>query len=440
MDSVSRVSNSQPMHLIKKVFNITTGEWPLVANSFLYHLCLMSGYFILRPVRDEMGIRAGVENMQWLFTGTFVAMLLLVPVFAYLTGKVSRKRLIPLIYLFFALNILTFYFAFQFVASPFISAFFFIWLSVFNLFAISIFWSFNSDVFSTNQAKRLYGPIAAGGSSGAIIGPAIAALLVGRIGVNNLLLISAGFMLMATSFVLQLIKRGRSNEARPLDSAMSGSLLEGLKLIIQSALLKHISLFILLYTTLSTFLYFEQAHIISQAFSASGDRTSFFGFQDLAVNALTLFLQFFITEKVMRKFGIIFCLALVPVFTAISFFSLGISQTVYLLFGIQVLYRSLNFSIQRPAREVLFTSVSVEERYRSKNFIDTAVYRGGDAASGWLFAGLSAWVGSLQLLAFITTPLAAAWMAVGLKTGKLFKNKTSKFHEANENIITKKSA
>lgn len=387
-----------------------------------------------------MGIRAGLENMQWLFTGTFVSMLLLVPLFALLTKAIARNILIPSIYIFFALNILAFYFAFHLFESEILSVAFFIWLSVFNLFVISIFWSFNSDVFGTRQARRLYGPIAAGGSSGALAGPAIAAFLAGTVGVNNLLLIASGFMLLATFFVIKLAK-SRKPTAEPLHTKMSGGLFEGLRLIMQSPLLKQISLFLLLYTTLSTILYFEQAHIVSQAFSSSSDRTSYFGFQDLFVNAITLFLQFFVTEKVMRKKGIIFCLMLVPVITSLGFFSLGLSQSVYLLFGIQVLYRSFNFSIQRPAREVLFTSVSVEERYRSKNFIDTVVYRGGDAASGWLFTGLSSLVGSIQNIAFITIPVAVAWAAAGFRTGKLFNHKIHTLNEESiEPVVAQKSA
>ncbi|MEP1094686.1 MAG: MFS transporter [Cyclobacteriaceae bacterium] len=429
------------MSLLKNILNISNHEWRPVVFSFCYYFCLMGGYFTLRPIRDEMGIQAGVENMQWLFTGTFVIMLLLVPLFGFLTKKVSRNRLVPAIYIFFALNILAFYIAFQTLESAALSMTFFIWLSVFNLFVISIFWSFNSDFFTSDQAKRLYGPITAGGSSGAIAGPVIATFFVGTIGVTSLLLISFVFMTLATLCAIQMTKvEGLSNE-RKLVTSMNGNIWEGLRLISRSPILKQICLFVLLYTTISTFLYFEQAHIISKAFSSSSDRTAYFGARDLLVNVFTLIFQFFLTGKIVRKWGVIFCLMLVPALSAFSFLSLSLSQSVYLLLVIQVVYGSLNFAVQRPTREMLFTSVTAEERYRSKNFIDTAVYRGGDAIGSWLFTGLSQVVGSLQIIAFVTIPIALTWVAVGFKAGKLFNYKTRKFHEtSNEVIITKKSA
>ncbi|SNT20523.1 ATP:ADP antiporter, AAA family [Ekhidna lutea] len=432
--------NSEQMDLVKRIFNISSGELKPVMASFFYFFFLMSSYFILRPVRDEMGIQAGVENMQWLFTGTFITMLLIVPVFGYLMKRYQRQKLIPGIYIFFCFNILVFYVLFTFFTVPFVSIIFFIWLSVFNLFVISIFWSFNADIFSSDQAKRLYGPIAAGGSSGAIFGPVIASSLAGQIGVTNLLLISALLLGLATYFLKRLIKHSNARGERKLVTPIKGSIWEGLKLMIRSPYLKQIGLFVLLYTCISTFLYFEQAHIISEAFAVSEDRTSYFGFRDLLVNSSTLFLQFFITERFLRKAGIIFCLILVPVVASFGFLSLGISQSVIVLLIVQVLYRSLNFSIQRPSREVLFTKVSVREKYNTKNFIDTALYRGGDALSGWLFAGLSA-LASLQAISFLAIPLTVVWALSGLRSGRLFNSMTFNLDNNElQDVITKKSA
>ncbi len=431
--------NRKQMDLVKKIFNISNKEVKPVMASFFYFFFLMSSYFILRPVRDEMGIQAGVENLQWLFTGTFITMLLIVPVFGYLMKQYQRQKLIPSIYIFFCVNILVFYVLFSFFTVPFVSIVFFIWLSVFNLFVISIFWSFNADIFSSDQAKRLYGPIAAGGSSGAIFGPIITSSLAGQIGVTNLLLISVLLLGLATYFLKRLIKHASTGGERKLEP-ISGSIWEGLKLMIQSPYLIQIGLFVLLYTCVSTFLYFEQAHIVSEAFLVSEDRTSYFGFRDLLVNTSTLFLQFFITERILRKAGIIFCLILVPVVASFGFLSLGISHSVVVLLIVQVLYRSLNFSIQRPSREVLFTKVSVKEKYNAKNFIDTALYRGGDALSGWLFAGLSA-LASLQAISFLVIPLALVWALTGLRSGRLFNSMTFNLDKNElQDVITKKSA
>jgi len=388
-----------------------------------------------------MGIQGGIENLQWLFTGTFASALLLAPVFGFLTRRVSRDKLIPGIFVFFSLNIVAFYIAFLTLESKLLSIAFFMWLSVFSIFAISIFWSFNSDIFNSDQAKRFYGPIAAGGSAGAIFGPTIAALFAGKIGVTNLLLISLGFMVLATFLAFQMAKMRKSQKEAKLVPSLNAGSWDGLRLILKSSFLKQISLFILLYTSISTILYFEQAHIVSNAFSSSADRTAFFGTRDLLTNIITLILQFFLTERIIRKWGVVFCLILVPLVSVLSFLSLSLSQSMYLILGIQVAYRSLNFSVQRPTREILFTVVTAEERYKSKNFMDTAVYRGGDAMSGWLFAGLSSVVGSLQVVAFIAIPLALSWVVVGLKTGRLFNRKNSTVYEIkNEIIITKKSA
>lgn len=427
------------MHLLKTVFNISNEERRPVALSFSYYFCLMSAYFILRPVRDEMGIQGGIENLQWLFTGTFASALLLAPIFGFLTRKISRDKLIPGIYVFFSLNILAFYITFRTLEGQWLSMAFFMWLSVFSIFAISIFWGFNSDIFDSAQAKRLYGPIAAGGSAGAIVGPAVATILVGKIGVTSLLLVSLGFMVLATLFAFQMAKMSKGKVK--FIPSLNTSAWHGLRMILKSPMLKQISLFILLYSSISTILYFEQAHIVSNAFPSSSDRTAFFGTRDLLINIITLILQFFLTEKIIRKWGIIFCLILVPSLSVLSFLSLSLSQSVYLLLGIQIAYRSLNFSVQRPTREILFTEATAEERYRSKNFMDTAVYRGGDAMSAWLFAGLFSVIGSLQIMALVTIPLAVTWVAVGLKTGRLFNRKTSTVYEIkNEIILTKKSA
>lgn len=430
------------MTYLKRVFNISDSEWRPTVYSFLYFFFLMSSYFILRPVRDEMGIAAGIEHMQWLFTGTFIVMLLLVPLFGYLVKQVPRRILIPRIYLFFTLNILLYYFAFRYMNGTIIAAVFFIWLSVFNLFVISIFWSFNTDIFGTGQAKRLFGPIAAGGSLGAILGPSLTSALVGEIGILNLLLVSAFLLLLSTVFIhrlLNIYSHGHSLK-QTFSKPIQGSIWGGVALIRQSPMLQLISVFILLFTTISTFLYFQQGHIISENISSPEARTTYFGTRDLLVNSSTLILQFFLTEKVIRKWGLGFSLTLLPMVACVGFAFLGISPTVYVLLGFQVIYRSLNFAIQRPAREILFTSVSAEERYKSKNFIDTAIYRSGDAMSGWLFAGLTMLIASLPIISFIAIPIAIVWGLVGSRIGKHFHTFNQTSYATSEQTIEATSA
>ncbi len=428
------------MNLLMIFFNISNKEWKPPLYSFLYFFFLMTSYFILRPVRDEMGIQAGIEHMQWLFTGTFIVMLLVVPLFGLLVQKIPRKQLIPGIYLFFSANIFIFYLAFDFLKPNVVAVIFFIWLSVFNLFVISIFWSFNSDIFTPEQAKKLFGPIAAGGSTGAVLGPAVTTLLAGKIGIMNLLLISAGLLFISTLFIRQLLKGSRKETKKILSKPMKGTIWAGLKLIKESVLLRQISLFILLFTTISTFLYFQQGYIISENILSSDERTEYFGMRDLLVNVSTLIIQFFLTEKILKKWGVMIGITILPLISIVGFFFLAWSPTVYALLTFQVAYRSLNFSLQRPSREILFTSVGDEERYKSKNFIDTAVYRGGDALSGWLFAGLAATISSLPLISVIVLPIAAVWGVSGLRIGKLFNAKNQMSNESTTQLIEARSS
>lgn len=429
------------MVYLLKLLNITNSEWKLVRSSFLYIFFLMSGYFILRPVRDEMGILSGVDNLQWLFTCTFITMILIIPVFGFLMNQVPRQKLLPRIYLFFISNIIVFYFLFLHTASSVLAASFFVWLSVFNLFVVSIFWSFNSDIFSSEQAKRLYAPIAAGGSIGATFGPSVATTLVEYVGVNNLLLISVFFLLLATYFLKDLISRAGKPSSRTLKSPGMASIWHGLIAMLRSPLLKRISIVILLYTSISTFLYFEQAHIVSEHFITSSERTAYFGQRDLLVNGITLLLQLFIAGRIIRKAGLVTGLILVPLVAVIGFIALSMYQSIITLLIFQVVYRSLNFAVQRPSREILFTRLSVAEKYNSKNFIDTVIYRGGDAISGWMFAGLAAIIPSLQIISLLAVPLAIGWIAVAWNVGNMFNTKsliTKK--NGNEFIIAQKSA
>ena len=401
---------------MKRLVQLSKGKQLLA--SFIYFFSLMTTFFILRPVRDEMGIQAGVENMQWLFTGTFIAMLLIIPVFAWITKKYPRNTFIPASYIIFLIQILIFYIAFQSNnISRYISALFFIWLSVFNLFVVSVFWSLMSDLYDEEQAKVHYATIAAGGTLGALSGPAISAYTVSLVGTINLLLFAALFMLLATGAVLYLCK-GTKSDQKPHYVAHSTNLWSALPLVLKSPRLTGIAIFILLYTSVSTFLYFQQATIVSGEFLNSDQRTAYFAWRDIGSNTLTLILQFFLTKEVLKRYGLIIGLSVIPLISLFIFFALGLSSHLYVLVVCQILYRGGNYAIQKPTREILYTEVSSEERYRGKNFIDTAVYRGGDALSGWLYSGLTYLGLGLSGIAFLAIPIAAIWMIVGRTIGR----------------------
>jgi AAA family ATP:ADP antiporter len=389
--------------------------------SFAYFFCLLCGYYILRPVRDEMGIQGGVENLQWLFTGTFVAMLAAVPLFGWLSARLPRRRLLPAVYLFFAANILVFYALLESGLAPQATAHaFFIWVSVYNLFVISVFWSFMADLFRNEQARRLYGFIAAGGSAGGLAGPAITALLAPKVGPANLLPLSACMLLLATLCIYRLgtwARTGSAPEGRE-GEPIGGSILAGISGVLKSPYMMGIALYVALGTLLGTFLYFHQAYIVAAEVPTSGERTALFAKIDLVVNLLTPLLQIFLVSRLMRRFGIGVTLMILPVAAIAGFALIGIYPTLAVLVAFQVLRRAGEYAIARPAREVLFTVLDREQKYKAKNFIDTVVFRGGDAASGWLFEGLRVLGLGFSGIAFVGVPVAVLWAGTGWMLGR----------------------
>jgi AAA family ATP:ADP antiporter len=275
-----------------------------------------------------------------------------------------------------------------------------------------------ADLFSNAQGKRLFGLIAAGGSLGAVSGPALTAGLSTSIGTSNLLLVSAGLLTAALVCILQLLRYGHAHPTPGSESSLGGSIMSGVKKTFGSRYLLGIALFIWLYTTLSTFLYFEQAHIVKAAFADSAERTRVFAMIDLAVNALTILFQVLVTGHVMRRLGVATALASIPALLTMGFMALAMAPVLPVLIITQVVRRAGNYALTKPAREVLFTVVDRESKYKAKNFLDTVVYRGGDAVSGWLFAGLKGMGIGLSGIAWIAVPVALLWMTIGIRLGK----------------------
>ena len=401
-------------------------ELPGLIYAFVYFFSLLCAYYILRPLRDEMGIQGGVDQLQWVFTGTFVVMLLAVPLFGWAVARYPRRRLLPALYYFFIVNLLLFYALFETEwPRPWVARAFFIWVSVFNLFIVSVFWSFMADLFSNAQAKRLFAVIAAGGSVGAIVGPALTAELSGYLGVANLLLISCGFLLVAVGCIHLLLRwdgrvqrAGEPDDGSQRGTAISGSLIDGALRVLRSPYLLAICLFVLLYTSLSTFLYFEQAHIVRAAFDDAERRLALFAAIDLGVNTLTVLAQLFVTARLIEHLGLDVTLAIIPVGLAVGFLVLAVQPAVAVLVTVQILRRAGNYAVTRPGREILFTVLPRADKYKSKNFIDTVVYRGGDAVSAWAFAGLTGLGLGLSAIAYLAVPLALLWAMVGLWLGR----------------------
>jgi len=399
--------------------------------SFSYFFVLLCSYYIVRPLRDEMGIAGGVEHLQWLFTGTFLAMLAAVPLFGWISSRFTRKRFLPWVYLFFIADLLIFYFLFRSgLTHAWIARAFFIWTSVFNLFIVSVFWSFMADLFNDDQAKRLFGFVAAGGTAGALAGPAITATLAVPLGATNLLLISAAGLTWAILCIYRLSAwsgkkaDGRRNPSTPdresfanEDETLGGGALDGLRMIVTSPYLLGICLLILLYTTLSTFLYFQQAEIIRDSFSDAARRTTVFAAMDLVTNALTILLQLFVTGRIVKRFGLGWTLALIPLLLSVGFLSLALAPTLAVIVCVQIARRAGNYALMKPSREMLFVVLAKEEKYKAKNMIDTVIYRSGDVVSAWAYAGLQALGLGLATIAMIAIPLCGGWAWISYRLG-----------------------
>ncbi|MGF1643069.1 MAG: NTP/NDP exchange transporter [Thiotrichales bacterium] len=411
-------STSRPARLLRRLVHFEPGEAAPMLWSFAYFFCLLSSYYTLRPVRDEMGIAGGVGQLQWLFTATFVVMLAAVPLFGAASARLPRRRLLPLVYVFFIVNLLVFHALLGWADTTWTARAFFVWTSVFNLFVVSVFWSFMADLFTDAQAKRIFAFIAAGGTLGAIVGPMVTATLATQIGTRHLLLISVVLLAGALICILRLLSLDRDTALQPRHGALGGSVWEGFRLVLGSRYLLGIGAFIWLYTTLSTFLYFEQAHIVRAAFDDPDRRTQLFAAIDLAVNTLTVMLQIAITGRLLERFGVATTLALIPGLLALGFVALAVAPVITVLFAVQVLRRAGEYAITRPSREVLFTVVERRSKYKAKNFIDTVIYRGGDAVSGWLFAGLKAAGLGLTGIALVAAPIALLWMWLAIKLGR----------------------
>lgn len=415
-------------------FRGALSESPPLFWSFLYFFCLLSGYYVLRPVREAMGAsndvltifpqamidffaRRGMPlrefTLQVLFTCTFIIMLILQPVYGALVSRFPRRVFLPTVYGFFIATLLLFYLIFD-SELPGRGMAFFLWITVFNLFAVAVFWSFMADVFSNTEARKFYGYIGAAGTLGAFLGPFLTRSLVERLGIPNLMLISAGFLLVCVVCVLRLrlwaVAREQQRHLASGEVPMGGEVLAGLKLILQEPLLRWLAMVVLLGVGIGTLLYNEQAAIVRRLYTDSAASTSYYATLDLAVNALTLVVQLLITRPLMSRFGIAPAL-LIPGFAIILGFSLLAASPLPMMVAIvQVVTRASEFSLAKPARETIYTRVGREWRYKAGAAIDTVVYRGGDLSFVWLHKLLSAFGSNMVFGAGL---LVAAGMTFG---------------------------
>jgi len=423
MNGTGRLSLSFTHTALNRFIRVEHGEVAASLWSFTCFFCVLCGYYILRPLRDEMGVQGGVENLPWLFSATFAAMLAAVPLFGFAAARLPRRRLVPWTYLFFIANVLVFYVLFRAPVAPAaVARAFFIWVSVFNLFVVSVFWSLMADLHRPEQAARLFGFISAGGSCGALAGPSLTALLAAPLGTANLLLVSCAFLGLALICIRALLRQASAagSPAAPTEAGVEvgGTAWSGVRVILRSPYLLGIVAWVLFYAVLLGFVYFELAKLVAATYSDPGERTTLFAQIDLAVNVLTLLGQLFVVAKFVEKLGVGMALALPAALGIAGFATIGVWPVLAVLVVFQIVRRAADYAIARPAREMLFTVVGREQKYKSKNFIDTVVFRGGDAASGWIYAALKSLGLGLAGFAIIAIPGAILWLALGLWLGR----------------------
>ena len=388
-----------------------------VGWAFLYFFCLLCGYYILRPVRDEMVIEGGVQHLPWMMTATFVTLLVVTPLFGWLSARVPRYRLLLTVYTFFGVNLVLFFVAMMGHLSPeWTARAFFVWLSVFNLFVVSVFWSVMADIFTPAQGGRLFGVIAAGGSIGAMVGPLLTTGLTYLIPVPVLLLISAGF-LIACGFCLHRLDRWAvalpSRQHTGQGEPLGGSIWSGIRSTLSSPYLLGICLYLFFLTTTATFLYLEQMRLVSEQIPSPEGRTRLFALVDLVVNVLTFLMQVAVTSQLIGRFGLVAALVALPIASAVGFGVIGMMPFLVVFVLFTIVRRVGEYALAKPAREILFTVVSREEKYKAKNFIDTAISRGGDAATGWIVSGVKALGATSGQMIWVLVPLSLCWGCIG---------------------------
>jgi AAA family ATP:ADP antiporter len=429
------MNESALQRTLARVVDARPGEIRALLWSFAYFFCLLAGYYVLRPVRDEMGLAGGVKNLPWLFTATFFVMLAVLPLFGALVARLPRRRFIPVVYHFFTANILLFWVFLTYkIAITDTAKVFFVWISVFNLFAVSVFWSFMADLYASEQGKRLYGFIAAGGSLGALLGPLLAATLAEPMGRSNLLLIAAVLLEAATFCAMRLETAARALKessaapaasAKPPDIALGGGWLAGIVMVLRSPYLAGIATWVALLSLAGTFLYFQQAGIVAALTDDPNRRTAIFARIDLAVSVLTIVVQFAATGKLIKRFGAGPATAFLPFVFCAGFLALWATPALWVVIAFQAVQRAANFALSNPAREVLFTVLDRDEKYKAKYVIDNVVFRGSDAACGWLFNALRGIGLDAGMISLVTVPVCGAWLALALALGRMHEKRTA---------------
>jgi ATP:ADP antiporter, AAA family len=388
--------------------------------SFAYFFTLLAGYYVLRPLRDQMGIAGGVRALPWMFTATFVALIVAQPLYGALVARLTRARFIPVVYHFFAANLALFWLLLSLhIATVMVARTFFVWVSVFNLFAVVVFWSFMADLFTSEQGKRLFGFIGAGGTAGALLGPVITIGLSVPLGPANLLIVAIVFLELAVFCVYRLERCTDAPQGpRQNEERLGGSAFAALPELVRSQYLLGVGAWVSLLSFGATILYFMQANIVASTIHGAGAQTRVFASIDLAVGLLTLATQVFATGRLLKRFGTGKAAGALPAVYAAGFAALALAPSLAVVVVTQVTQRWMHFAIANPARQVFYTVVAREEKYKAKNLIDVVIYRGSDALYGWVFDSLQTLGLKLGAIALCALPVVAGWLVLSAALGR----------------------
>ncbi len=425
MTPASRPPPSSRAPWLARLFGVEGHEAPAVAAGLAMFFLLFTGYFMLRPVRETLGVAGGVDNLQWLFTGTFLTTLAVLPLFGWIASRVSRRRIVP--WVFGAVVATLLGFGVSLLLQPddvWAGRAFYIWVSVINMLLISLAWSVLADVFAPGEARRLFALMAAGASAGGLAGPLLATVLVGPLGLGGLLVLSS-LLIAASAAAAVWLHRWRDRHPLPVAALapppprrLGGNPLAGATVVFRSPYLLGIAGFVVLLATVTTFLYFEQARLVAELFPDRAQQTRVFGLIDTAVQALAILAQLFVTGRIASRLGVGVLLVAVPLVMAFGFLWLALAPVFAVFVVVMVARRAGEYALVRPGREMLYTVVPAEQKYKAKNFIDTVVYRGGDALSGWVKRALDVLGEHPQLAMFIGAGVAVAWAGTGLALGR----------------------
>ena len=415
------------INFLKTASKVQKQEVKAVILSFLFVVVLMSAYYILRPVRDAMASDWTDAEVSWLWTLNFFISTAIVALYGVMVSKFRFRLLVQTMYGIFAISFIIFYaLGSVFEDRTVIDKSFYVWVSVFSLFHISVFWTFMSELFSKEQSGRLFGIIAVGASVGGLIGPSITAFFSVSLGTDNLMLVASIMLLIPIPiiFYLQSLKsKELNNEVLDIpisNQSIGGNSLAGFKMFFSNPYLLSIGLFIFLYTGISSFVYFELKNLLSD-FSRS-ERSVIWAQMDLAVNILAISTGLFATGRIVTKFGMAATIAMIPIIICIGLLVLAISPLLGVVMILQIIRRAGNYAVTRPAREMLFTLVNQETRFKAKPVIDIVAYRGGDMLTAWLFTGLTQGLGlGLAAVAAVGAGIASLWALVGIYLGKWFE-------------------